>query len=131
MPRTYESLTHSLLNSFGDRKKPGRLSIFVDVEEERIYAVPRETEHIDYAKKLNVDYDKLIPVHIDTENYDGLERVVGVVTGVSGLEISGRVRHLASDLEKAHELAWDFIKKGEISVGEVEEDRINYKYAKK
>ncbi|OYT32566.1 hypothetical protein DRJ22_00060 [Candidatus Woesearchaeota archaeon] len=128
--RFYDFLTYSLINQYGNRKKPGRLSILVNVEEKKIYAVPRKIEHIDYAKQFNIELSKLIPVHIDTKlNENGLEEIIGLVTGVSGMEIGYGIRHSKKDLEEAHKLAKDFIENGELPIKKLEEDKIIYKYS--
>jgi len=128
--RSYDKLSWAIFNNYGNRKKPGRISIVIDLDEEKIYPVPRKVEHLDFAKDKFLEHERIIPSHIDLEpNGCGLEKVVGIITGISGLEISGGVRHKKEDLEKAHAISWDFVKNGEIKIGDVKEDEVVYKYS--
>ncbi len=138
--RSYDRLTQALFSQYGNRKVPGRLSIFVDLTTREIYAVPIGQEHIDFAKELKSIEDRLalinacarlIPSHISImpslETH--MEEVDGFLTGESGLEIGLGVRHARSDLEIAHQIAKEFAQRGEFSIAyELKEDKISYRY---
>jgi len=131
MIKPLEKLTKDVYMQYGDRKKPGRISVLVDVVSEKIYAVPKYVEHIIYAPKLKkqckIPYEKLVPAHIDT---NGAE-VIGVSAGYSGLEQRMGIRHSEEDLKKAKELIWQFVNSGSIPKGKIMEDAIATKYIKK
>jgi len=131
MTETCQKLDSGTYNKYGNRKRNGRISLLVDTETETIYLVPKEEEHIDFAKRIAEPehYPKLVPVHVDTEMQDAEPRIVGVITGVCGLEIKLEVRHDAKDLEKAHDIAWKLINISEIHTGKIREDRIVMRYA--
>lgn len=134
MVKSYDCLTQAIVSAYGNRKKPGRVSVFTDVENNKIYPVPINEEHINFVKRIATPsyYEKIVPTHIDLErNEKGLEEVVRVITGECGLEIKGGVRHKYEDLKKAHALVFEFINKGEFPIGELKENKIVTRYAKK
>ncbi len=130
-----DKLTLDTYIRYGNRKKPGRISFLVDVGTETIYPVPREIEHIDYAMEilgeapLPDNCKRLVPSHIDTQLCDSIPRVVGVITGVSGLEISLGIKHTRDDLRRAHDTIWNLINQGEIGISKVNENKIVERYA--
>lgn len=134
--KNYTFLTYGLLSSNGDRKKPGRLSILVDLVEDKIYAVPCDIEHIDFAREIlgfgpeenGKRYTKLIPSHIDCVKKDGLEIVAGVITGVSGIEIGYGVRHRKEDVSLANVKTLDFVAKGDVEISRDLENEVCMKY---
>ncbi len=135
MVRNYDYLSQSIISAYGNRKEPGRVSIFTDLRDNNIYIVPRNEEHIDFVKRIASpsEYEKIVPTHIDLRTAaDGIEEVIRVITGESGLEIKGGVKHSYEDLQKAHDLAWQFIDKGcvngEIRIGKIEENKIVERY---
>lgn len=103
----------------------------------KVYPIPSDIEHVAFASFfLNKEIadikadpataQQLVPSIIIIRN----DKVVGVATGVSGLEIGYNVRHSREALEATHQLVWQFVRKGELSVSEsLEEDRVIYKYA--
>jgi len=139
--RIHNRLTWALYNSFGGRKKPGYLSVVVDLKTKTIYPVPLGKEHVKFVAEnlLGISEDELsndtslamriIPSIIEIDGIAG--EVKGVLTGVSGVEIGYRVRHLKQDIEKAHGLVIGFIEQGEIPLSEGFKARIEYKYAVK
>ena len=140
--KTHSYLTEGLRGAYGDRKIPGRLSILVDLREDpKIYAVPREQEHIDFVKELLGTEDEqdvreqgalLVPSHIQiTPNgWKFCHEVTGFLTGVSGLEIAFGVRHPREVLKKAHVCAKQFAETGELPFAEkIAEDKVLYRYA--
>ena len=145
MIRQYSALTSALMESHGNRKKPGRLSVLTNVlgYQNGIYVVPREIEHIDFLCKIvgvDIDYvvanserfNNFIPSHIDTGlEVDGFSVVCGLITGISGLEEGYGRRHIRSDLLTAHQVAREFILSGELEVEdkEVFDEEIVDKYA--
>jgi hypothetical protein len=115
-----QKLTHALLEDYGDRKKPGNLSVVTDVLRGIITPVPRDVEHIVFvARYLKVTKEqfkdqpalaaRIVPTNIQIEN----GTVVGVVTGICGMELGLGVRHTPDDLQKAHNLVMQFIAAGE------------------
>ena len=130
-PETCQKLTPGIYDKYGNRKRNGRISLFIDTNTETAYLVPKEEEHIDFAKRLvQQDYSRLVPVHIDTEMRDTKHRIVGMIIGVSGLEVRLGVRHDIEDLKKAHDVAWKLVNSSDIPVGKIREDRIIMRYAK-
>jgi len=139
--KTVSALTWGLYNNYGGRKKPGYLSVIVDVEHEIIYPVPLDVEHIEFISKniLNVSKEdvtanpllaeKLIPSIIEIDDIS--REVRGVLTGISGVEIGFGVRHSMKDLEKAHAMVLDFIANGEIRMADNFNAKISPKYSKK
>ena len=134
-----ETLTHDFYSNFGNRKKPGRVSIFIDLDQDKIYGVPLGIEHKDYAPTIIgaslediSKYVRLIPSHIDTVLVEDIPVVNGVITGVSGLEIEAGVRHYHEDLIETHRRAWEFIRNGELEIvckENITEDKIVTRYA--
>lgn len=131
MIKPLEKLTWDVYAAYGNRKKPGRVSILVDVVRNQIFGVPATAEHTKYAPKIisqcKISYDKLVPAHIDT---NGAE-VIGMSAGYSGLEQKIGVRHSKKDVIKAKELAWQFVREGDIPLGKIAEDSIAGRYLKK
>ena len=118
-----QRLTRAMYDDYGDRKRPGNLSIITDVARKEIIAVPRDVEHIVFvARYLKVPREefkanpalaaRIVPTNISVEN----DSVVGVVTGICGMELGFGVRHTEEDLQKAHNLALQFIAAGEYPV---------------
>jgi len=124
--KTIEKLEWGTFNGFGNRKKTGRLSILVDVNSKQIYPVPLKQEHIDFANRVKgiSGLEKLIPSHIDIEEWSG---VIRVITGICGMEINFGIRHTSEDVERAHRIAVDYVKNGEISYESLKEEII-YRY---
>jgi|GEM_PF-4633555 len=119
MIKKLNRLTLDTYMEYGNRKVAGRISLFVDISSENVYMVPRDIEHIDFAREIQRkglinNLEKLIPTPIDT-TYDNKETLIpkinisGVLTGVSGLEIKAGIRHTKVDLESAHKITWDLI----------------------
>jgi len=136
MVRSCDSLTQSVVNGYGNRKIFGRLSVLVDVSENLIYPLPRDLEHIEFVKahfsELAVNNGTIVPSHIQLEmTSSGLEEVIGIITGVSGMEIGYGIRHDRIDLEKAHAAVLEFVNNGEFSISSHKQDKIEYKYAAK
>ncbi len=122
--KTLDRFTYGLIGQYGDRKKPGRLSVFIDLNNQPalIYPVTRDIEHVDLARKLYEGQPeklaRLIPVHIDLHAPLGIEQVVGLLTGECGMEALLSIKHTRKDLETAHTLAQHFIANGEINTAE-------------
>ncbi|MDP3917494.1 MAG: hypothetical protein Q8Q42_04395 [Nanoarchaeota archaeon] len=129
-------LTGDVFEKFGNRKRSGRLSLLVDMANENIYAVPIGVEHIDFVRELigRDSFDTLkmrryIPVHVDrypTPDWSG--DVNGLVTGVSGMEISYGARHTKEDLRGAHQIVRKLIEKSNIEVN-LQEDKVIERYS--
>lgn len=125
-PETCERITLDTYLKYGNRKKDGRISFFVDTRNDSVYLVPRDIEHIEFVKyiaKLH-DYSRIIPTHVDTELHGDELFVIGILTGVSGLEIKLNVRHSHEDLEIAHDVTWNLINSSDVKVGKLRENRI-------
>ena len=137
MVKNLESLTYGLFQQYGDRKKQGRISVFVDLGKDAIYAVPRDIEHVDFFNKITYLHpedefwreiaSRYIPSHIDL-NLDG-SAVEGIVTGVCGMEIAYGSRHSEEDLYKAHEIVHEFVNEGDIPISELKEDKVVLRYS--
>lgn len=109
---SYKSLTSRLIEEFGDRKKQGRLSIIVNLLDDKIYPIPKGKEHIEFGIELVGDIRKLskvIPSHIDYRNIEGLYEIYRIITGESGMEEGYGVRHSCEDLNYAHSKVFDFV----------------------
>lgn len=135
--KAYTYITKELLDVYTKRKGRDILSIIVDVENDKIYAVPVDKEHVQFVSELlerGLDDLKdnpqsashLVPVNIGIE--DGT--ITAVVTGYSGLELGFKVRHSNEELRKAHDVAWAFIngsvKKGSVKVGILKVNKIMF-----
>jgi len=132
-PKLCEQISLDSYLQYGDRKKPGRISLLCDLEADEIYFVPKEIEHIDFAKILDDqnkrNYEKLIPSHVDIL-YDGEIKVIGVITGVCGLEEKLGIRHYKRDLVTAHRKIFDILSISNLKV-ELSENTIVKRYVKK
>lgn len=130
IPETCERITSEDYKKYSNRKKPGRISVLVNTRSEAVYLVPIGEEHIDFAGRIarKEDYPHLVPSHVDTEIQDSEPVIVGVVTGVCGLEIKLGVRHRIEDLEKAHDLTWRLINDSDLKVGRIRKNRIVIRY---
>lgn len=129
-----DKLTYKLLEQYGHRKKIGRLSVLTDPEKEIFYIVPKDIEHIAYAKEIlnkedltNLYPFPLIPSHIHFGGKIRNEKITGLVTGESGLEQSLGKIHTHSSLNQAHNLIWKLILEGEIPI-EITKNKIIFKY---
>ncbi|MEK6952805.1 MAG: hypothetical protein AABX29_07360 [Nanoarchaeota archaeon] len=132
-----DKLTYELLEKYGHRKKIGRLSVLTNPKEEIIYVVPMDIEHIDYAKEIlnteNIAYlfpFPLIPSHIHFDGKKKQEKIIGLITGESGLEQSMGKIHTHTSLNKAHNLIWKLILEGEVPIGNITKNRIIFDYVK-
>ncbi|MBW2981992.1 hypothetical protein KY343_03875 [Candidatus Woesearchaeota archaeon] len=135
--KSIEYLSKDVIQEFGGRKQAGVIALIIDVKEKKIYPVPHNLEHVDFAALL-LDKKKgelkknpqlaarLIPSTISIEE----GKIVGVLTGVSGLEIGLKVKHKSSDLENAHGMVWACINLSEqlktVSVGKLKINRIRF-----
>jgi len=116
------ALTHGLIGQYGNRKQAGRLSIFVDLNNQPpvIYPVPREIEHVAFAQELYFPEQRaelacLVPVHIDLQpDGNGIERVVNITTGECGMEAILNIKHTRESLMQAHLEAHHLIRQGDI-----------------
>lgn len=121
-----------LVKEFGDRKKPGRLSVVTNLNDNnKIYPVPHNKEHIDIYESLECDvrkWGRLIPSHIYysylefTDNYF----IKSLETGISGVELGYGLTHNNSDLVEGHHLVLNFINNGEIPIDPNFSDKISY-----
>jgi len=137
--RKIDSLKQSLINnkSFFPRKKEDQLCLLVNTENKEIYAVPVEEEHISCALRiLNTSIDELIekgsilvPSNIRLNIYEHPNFVYSLVIGVSGLEMRYGVRHTKKQIDRAHELMYNFLRKGEFNINLSEDKRI-YRFCK-
>lgn len=107
--KSKDTLEWSTFNNYGDRKKQGRLSVLVDVKSGNVHPVPKDKEHIDFARSLGITLEQLVPSHIDIE-----QESINIITGVCGMEIGFGIRHKRKDLETAHERILEYISNGEI-----------------
>lgn len=109
--QAYEALTDEVVREYGDRKKPGRVSLVVDTLTSDIYLVPKNVEHIDFMKGnfSNRDYGLFVPFHLDMDNED----VVKLTPGESGLEYKLGVEHDNASIAIARVLVFEFIRKGD------------------
>jgi|SRR3989344_6633376 len=134
--RIYNRLTWSLVSRFGDRKEHGYLSLIVNVENDEIYIVPHEKEHImlveqllsvdrNYIRKNSDIASHLVPSIIEIQDSE----VKGVLTGFSGLESGFKVRHTEEQLDRAHVLVLAFVENGEIPRHPDFEEHVDLKWA--
>lgn len=146
MPKSFPCLKRILLSPYYfPRKRPEQLCCVVDLnkyaknQNEIIYPVPIEIEHIDFVSKLrgnNVrDFPqialKIIPSNLLIRNSEMPEytEVCGILTGYSGIEVGFGVRHYINDLNLAHKLMKEFVERGEINFSENIEEKIEDKYS--
>ena len=120
-----DSLTEEVMAEYSSRKKQGRLSLVVDVKKREIYPVPKDIEHVDFVAQLETDPCHIIPVHLDFK--DG--KIVGVLTGESGIELKLGVKHSHDDLYTANSIAYDLINKSEIEAVLRHRNKIFFEYA--
>ena len=133
--KSYTYITDKLLEVNLKRKGRGVLSIIVDLNITKIYAVPVTKEHavfvsgflkkgMDDLRENPSSASHLVPVNIGISNGE----ITDVLTGWSGLEAGLGVRHSTPELNKAHELAWAFINKsvelGTIKIGTLKVNKI-------
>ncbi len=139
MTQYFTSLSRRLINKFGNRKVPGRVSVVVDVDTKKIYPVPRTIEHIDFVRQIFFGSEEVcgerlsryIPSHVDIEPTDNNSGdAIGIITGVSGLEISYGARHLVKDLYSAHGMVKEFVERGDVHLRDsLLEDIVVERYA--
>ncbi len=141
--RPYDRLLYNILSEgagYFPRKKPDQLCVVTNTEENLIYPVPIEIEHIDFVSRLlgfnirNVPEkaSKIVPSNIFIKLRginDVIDNVTGMDTGISGMEIGHGLRHHAEQLEKADSLVEEFVRKGELPVDPRFESEINRKYS--
>src|SRR3989338_4156068 len=108
-PRSFSRLSIILLDPYYfPRKNPNQLCCIVNLRDEKIYPVPVEIEHVDFAglvlgERLQDNpscADRIIPSNLAINTVDRF--VTGIVTGVSGMEIGYNVRHRSGDVGLAH-----------------------------
>lgn len=117
--KALSALTNGLIGQYGGRKKPGRLSIFVDTMTGDVYPVPINVEHVDVARRIwGEDRERLqyvVPVHIDMQNDSfGQPWIVELITGESGMEALLHVEHSEEILRKAEACARNVLDRGDI-----------------
>lgn len=139
--RIHERLSASLYNEYGGRKKPGYMSVVVNLTEGLIYPVPLNQEHDAFVSKRILEVplrelreesemaEKIIPSIIEIDEIN--REILGVLTGVSSLEMGSGVRHSKEDLEKAHAMVLEFVEKGDFPKSGDFTQKIQYKYAYK
>lgn len=124
-PKSYKILTFGILENFGRRKKANYLGLVCDTKNMKIYPVPVNVEHIEWA--LNIiggGYSReailrnsslishLVPAIVVFD--PGLEIVEGSIIATSGMEIGFGVRHTSEQINEATSLVDAFIRNGEI-----------------
>jgi hypothetical protein len=124
------------------RKQALSLGLVTNVVDGKIYTMPQEIEHKDFVpaligatKEMLVENpslaERIIPSIVEFGYDDELNlEIVGLLTGVSGMEIGFRVRHTRADLEFAHRLVLEYLREGEFHISSKFQAAINYKYAK-
>src|SRR3989344_3645729 len=116
------ALTWAAITQHGNRKKAGRLSIFVDTPNNLVYPVLRNYEHAEVAPFiLGVSSEhlyeeptlgeRLIPVHLDLDYTDTVSEMI---TGICGFEDIYGIRHSLEDLVSAQECSIQFVEEGEL-----------------
>lgn len=125
MSTSIDSLSKEIIEKYGSRRKAGRLSLVVDITKNKAYPVPRNVEHTDFVKRFETDPSHLIPVHID---FDG-DRVVGIDTGESGLEIKLGIKHSYDDLNSANSAAYRLIHESGIELDPEHVNKIHSEHA--
>ena len=143
MARAFDYLTWAVINQFLGRKNANALGVVTNVKTLEVFPVPQGTEHKDFVPTLlGIDTgdlqdnpslaEHIIPSIIEFEQGTSNPYVIiGVLTGVSGLEIGLGVRHVKQDLEKAHAQVIKFAANGDFDVSDNIKSVINYKYSKK
>ena len=108
--QTYEALTDEVIRDYGDRKRPGRVSVVVDTLGNAIYIVPRNIEHIDFMALHfpGRDYSLFVPFHIDMVNGE----VADLIPEHTGLEYKLGVKHDGASIAVARVMTFEFIRKG-------------------
>lgn len=111
----------------------GTIKVITDVEAEKVYLVPTALSHEEFVEELKKTgaKDPLVPSYIQLEeNRYGPFKITGILTGLSGRELDGTVRHWYKDMQRAHQIVWDILKASspplEICI---KTDRIETKYA--
>ncbi len=129
-------LRYDLLEKYGDRKKPGRFSLLINHKNKLPYIVPKNVEHINYAKEIlqteeleNIYPFPLVPSHIHFTCEKNKEEITGIITGVSGLEQSLGKIHSHQSLKNAHDIVWKLIINSKISLN-ILENTIIFDYAR-
>ncbi len=90
----------------------GTMKILTDVCAAKVYAVPTELSHKQFEEQLRQKgtTGKLIPAYINLEeNRSGPFKITGILTGLSGAENAGEIKHEYADLQKAHQILWAVI----------------------
>jgi hypothetical protein len=108
-------LTPEAVAQFGNRKKPGRISVVTDLDTCNTFYVPHNIEHIDFIRsKLRIDdCRRIIPTHIDMILDEGQPRIGELITGTSGVEQGFGVRHTKEDIDVAHNFVYRSVINGE------------------
>lgn len=143
MTLTKGGMTRELFEVFGNRKHEGLFAAFVNVRTEEIIPVPIGVEHIEFASRLLHLAPSDIKAHPDVAShlvasYLQVEMnkegpiIVGVLTGVCGMNLGYGVRHMREDLEKAHALMLQFALAGDIPLAKpLRLSKIMYDFVKK
>ena len=133
--KTIQYLSEDVLKKYCGRKKEGIIALLINVDDGKVYPVPKNLEHVNFTAlllgKTKKELEKnpklaahLIPSTIYMEN----RKIKGVLTGVSGLELGLKVRHNKADLKKAHDMAWGCIllseEVGTIEIGKLKINKI-------
>ena len=108
-----------------------------------MYPVPETMEHIDFACKIlritlkefleyRQDFIKaienLVPSNIEID--PTALTVVGIGTGISGMELGYGIRHTEEQLVKAHAIVKEFVENGDFPVN-LRVDKISFKFKRK
>ena len=102
---TIDSITEEVLQTFGDRKTPGRIDFVVDVATGVFYGVPKEVEHADFTPTIANGRGGFVPVQFRLSRIPEGYRVDRIVIGASSYEASFGVRHSGKELFAAAEMA--------------------------
>ncbi len=138
MVKLITRLTWDIVKNYSDRKEEGLIALIVNTNTGEIHLVPRDIEHVDFVCRLldinkkELKKDPTIVSHIIPSMViiNQEREVVGVITGVSGLELGWGVRHTREALERVHSIIHKFIENGEVPIGRLERDDIIYKFAR-
>jgi len=99
------------LFNYCDRKKPGRLDVFVDLNKKRILYVPKNKEHWEFACELygsTENLQKLIPCTLYFEKEYPLFPIVSkIYFGNSSLERRLDITHNPEHLENAQAIIFE------------------------
>lgn len=143
-PKSYDCLIFPILSEgagYFPRKQPDQLCVVADTTNSKIYPVPIAIEHVDFVSELlgcHITEDLLgasrfVPsnIIIRLKGANGVidNKVMEIITGVSGMEIGYNLRHTPGQLQKAHGLANTFVVSGEIPQDEEFKSRIIRKYS--